>query len=205
MRAMTKIVEDEKTERVTQRVALISSGADHCDLFFAALQDFEISRVAPDQLYAFQTDPKFASALVIVDCEALTADVADMVRRLGADQPRPVMVFADTGSPELAQQVIREGASACIIDGLQEHRIASLVAVALERFRQSDEIRRELHKTQATLESRKTVERAKGVLMDQRGLSESEAYELMRKTAMKQARPLREVAESILSVSEFWN
>ena len=77
--------------------------------------------------------------------------------------------------------------------------------MALERFRQSDEIRRELHKTQATLESRKTVERAKGVLMDQRGLSESEAYELMRKTAMKQARPLREVAESILSVSEFWN
>ena len=205
MRAMTKTVEDKSVERVTQRVALVGSGADHCDLFFAALQDFEISRIAPDQLYAFQADPKFSSALVIIDCASLTTDVADMVRRLGADQPRPVMVFADAGSPELAQQVIREGASACIIDGLQAHRIASLIAVALERFRQSDEIRRELHKTQATLEARKTVERAKGVLMDQRGLSESEAYELMRKTAMKQARPLREVAESILSVSEFWD
>jgi response regulator NasT len=71
--------------------------------------------------------------------------------------------------------------------------------MAISRFAAFDTLRRERDEAQAKLADRKTIEKAKGLLMKRKGLEEEEAYALMRRTAMQQNRRLVEIAESVIT------
>ena len=88
------------------------------------------------------------------------------------------------------------------MDGLSAARIKPVVDIAIERFRLVDALRRDLDKSRQDLESRKALDRAKGFLMDQRGMSEAEAYAAMRKLAMSEAITMRQVADRVISISQ---
>ena len=143
----------------------------------------------------------YEPGLVIFDCLTLSDEVINAVQKLQAAHPVAVLIFADHGDAAHAQAAMRAGASACVIDGLQAHRLESIVAIAVERYRLSCEMHLALKKTQETLAARKIIDKAKGILMEQRGLRESEAYELIRQSAMAQSRTMREVSESVLMVA----
>tara|TARA_R110002111_G_scaffold32765_5_gene65895 strand:- start:173 stop:529 length:357 start_codon:yes stop_codon:yes gene_type:complete len=113
----------------------------------------------------------------------------------------PVAVFVETEQDDLARRAIRAGASGYIVKGLAADRVATVVDVAIERFRLTDALLKELSRSKSDLESRKLIEKAKGLLMEQRGLSEHAAYEALRKMAMARGKPMREIAETIVAIS----
>ena len=149
----------------------------------------QVARLAPD--------------VIIIDIESPDRDTLEHMASLHRDNPRPVVMFAeegdDTGSIERA---MRAGVSAYIVDGLNPARVKTIVDVAVARFREFQALRRELEETRSQLADRKQIDRAKGLLMKQRGLDEQQAYHAMRKMAMDRGQKLAEVASNIIAVLE---
>lgn len=164
---------------------------------FAAVSS--VSRHLPDKIYDTirQIQPivlMFVGPLPEIDLFAVVSHISGTYRI-------PIVVFEDSVDGSRAKRAVRAGASAYIVDGLSKSRIRPIVEVAIERFRLTDTLHQELQKSKEDLAARKTIERAKGLLMERRGLSEQEAYDALRKTAMAQGKPIREVADTILSIS----
>lgn len=140
--------------------------------------------------------------VIIIDCDAPDRDTIENLRTVARENPKPIVMFVEDGDGTLAREAIRAGVSAYIVDGLNETRVRPVLEIAIERFKLVNELRQELEKSKADLAARKVIEKAKGILMTQRGLSENDAYSAMRSMAMKQGKPLKEVAENIISVAD---
>ncbi len=139
--------------------------------------------------------------VLVVGFDAPDAESIDAIAQLAAESPRPVIVFADRSDDVSVRDAIQAGVTSYVIDGLSPRRVRSVLGVALARFQSEDALRRELEEAKSTLAERKIVERAKGILMDQRQMSEDEAYRLLRKMAMDQGRRVSDVAQSVIAVA----
>jgi response regulator NasT len=102
----------------------------------------------------------------------------------------------------MAVDAIDAGVSAYIVDGLAAKRVKPVLEVAIARFREFQRLKNELKRSRDALAERKIIERAKGLLMDQRGLSEAEAYASLRRTAMSHGQRIADVARSLLAVAD---
>jgi response regulator NasT len=114
---------------------------------------------------------------------------------------RPVAMFVSGAAGGLAKTAVEAGVSAYVVDGLQAERIKPVIDTAIARFQVLRQMRTELEETRRALEERKVIDRAKGVLMKARGVSEVEAYALLRTTAMNQNRRIADVAEALVTAS----
>jgi response regulator NasT len=112
---------------------------------------------------------------------------------------RPIAMFVDQSDSDTIRAAVEAGVSSYVVDGLRQDRIKPIVEMAISRFAAFDTLRRERDEAQAKLADRKTIEKAKGLLMKRKGLEEEEAYALMRRTAMQQNRRLVEIAESVIT------
>lgn len=116
--------------------------------------------------------------------------------------PLPIIIFAENDSPNVIKNAIKSGVSAYIVHEVLPQRIKSIISVANARFKETQALRNELNKTKTQLKSRKLVERAKGLLMQQKQISEDEAYDTMRKMAMNKGDSLAMIAKNIIDVCE---
>ncbi|BBL73738.1 ANTAR domain-containing response regulator [Methylomagnum ishizawai] len=138
--------------------------------------------------------------IVIVDMEAPGRDTLEQMREIGRDQPKPIILFSNKRDGEYIRQAVQAGVSAYVVDGLSRERIMPIVEVAIARFREFEALRQELHETKSQLADRKVIDKAKGVLMQRRGLSEDAAYQLLRKAAMDRNLKVAEVARTLLAL-----
>ncbi|MDA8231682.1 MAG: ANTAR domain-containing protein [Magnetospirillum sp.] len=145
---------------------------------------------------------ELAADVIIVDIDSPDRDMLEDMRRVTFDCGRPVVMFAQDGNPETIRAAVEAGVSAYVVDGLKPERVKPVVDVAIARFRQFQELRSELGRTKATLAERKLVEKAKGILMRQRGCGEEEAYRLMRKMAMDRKVRLADIANRIIEAAQ---
>ena len=171
------------------RAALVAeglAGVEPLDVRHAAVFDqAEASAFAPD--------------VVVVASDSPDRDVIESLREATAAYPRPVVMFVDRTEPGLAEAAVWAGVSAYVVDGLSKARVRSVLEVAMSRFSLMNQLRQDLEKAKADLASRKTVERAKALIMKERGLEEEEAYRLLRKLSMDTGRPLGAVAADLLA------
>ncbi|TIU99542.1 MAG: ANTAR domain-containing protein, partial [Mesorhizobium sp.] len=105
---------------------------------------------------------------------------------------------SDQASIEAA---VAAGVSAYVVDGLRQERVKPILDMAISRFNAFSRMARELEEARSELEDRKVIDRAKGILMRSRGLSEDAAYTLLRKTAMSQNRKISEIAQSLVTAA----
>lgn len=149
--------------------------------------------------------PQLVAALnpdvIIVDMDSPSRDTLEQISQVSREQPRPIVVFAHDNQADQIQAAIRAGVSAYVVDGLADQRVRSVVDVAMVRFNEFAELRRELQRTKESLEDRKIIERAKGVLMNKNRCSEEDAHRLMQKHAMDQRRRLLDVARDVLALT----
>lgn len=138
---------------------------------------------------------------VIIACDSPDRDTLESLREATQANPRPVVMFVDRSQPGVGEEAVRAGVAAYVVDGLQPGRVRPILEVAMSRFALMQQLRNDLVKAQSDLASRKTVERAKGLLMKERGISEEEAYALLRKLAMNSGRPLAAIASDLLTFS----
>ena len=141
----------------------------------------------------------FAPDVIVVACDSPDRDTLESLRDATAANPRPIVMFADRSEPGLAEQAVRAGVAAYVVDGLAPGRVRPILDVAMTRFSLMQQMRGDLTKAKADLESRKLVDRAKGLLMKERGLDEAAAYGLLRKLAMDKGRPIGAVAADLLA------
>jgi response regulator NasT len=137
---------------------------------------------------------------IIIDCDSPDRDTIENLQLVARENPKPVVMFVENGDGSLAREAVRSGVSAYIVDGLSEKRVLPVLEIAIERFKMFDALWRDLEKSKADLQARKVIERAKGLLMEKRKISENEAYTAMRRMAMEQGKSIKDVAESVLSV-----
>lgn len=139
--------------------------------------------------------------VIIVDRDSPDRDTLEHLCVVTRDEPRPIVMFTQDKDQGRMRAALRAGVSAYVVDGLAAERVQPIVNVALARFEQWQALRQELGEAQAGLAERKTIERAKGILMTQRRCSEDEAYRLLRRTAMDRNLRLAEVAENVIAMA----
>jgi len=141
----------------------------------------------------------FEPDVVVVAADSPDRDTLESLREASLANPRPVVMFVDRSEPGLAEEAVRAGVAAYVVDGLAAGRVRAVLEVAMSRFQLMNQLRQDLEKAKADLASRKTVERAKALLMKERGLEEEAAYRLLRKLSMDTGRPLGAVAADLLA------
>jgi response regulator NasT len=139
--------------------------------------------------------------VIFVDVDSPDRDTLENMRSVSDVLPRPIVMFVEESEASLAEDALRAGVSAYIVDGLSAKRVKPILDVAILRFKVFQKMREELDKAKSDLASRKIVERAKGLLMEQRKLNEEDAYKLLRNTAMKEGKSILEIADSLIAIT----
>lgn len=140
--------------------------------------------------------------VVLIDVEDPSRDVLEELALASSPMERTVAMFVDRSDGALTRAAIEAGVSAYVVDGLRRERVWPVLDAAMARFHMFSRMRAELAATKAALAERKTVDRAKGILMKARGLSEDEAYALLRRTAMDQGRRIVDVAQALVTAAD---
>jgi two-component system, response regulator / RNA-binding antiterminator len=149
-----------------------------------------------EQIYKLDPD------VILIDLENPSRDVLEQMFQVSRAVRRPIAMFVEQSDKATIEQAIDAGVSAYIVDGLKKERVKPILEMTVSRFKAFDRLRTELEETKSALKDRKVIEKAKGILMRSRGLSEEEAYGLLRKTAMGQGKRLADVAEGLVSSFE---
>jgi response regulator NasT len=140
--------------------------------------------------------------VILIDLESPSRDVLEQMFQVSRVVKRPVAMFVDRADAASIEAAIDAGVSAYVVDGLKKERIRHVLDMSISRFRAFSRIQAELDKTKIALEERKVIDRAKGILMGAKKLSEESAYALMRKTAMNEKRRIADIAQSIVTAAE---
>ncbi len=140
--------------------------------------------------------------VIIVDVDSPDHRMLEFVRTIDRDYPRPIVMFSNDGESHSIEAAVHAGISAYVVDGLRAERVMPIVEVAMARFKELQALRRALAEARNALAERKTIERAKGILMKQRRLEEDAAYAAMRKLAMDRNLKMVELARSLIAASE---
>lgn len=182
------------------RILLIDDGAHRVELIRQELSRLgcEVVGVIDSAMLIHDCVLRLTPDVVIVDSESPTRDTMENLALVNSRMPRPVVVFSEDGGDDPMRRALKAGVSAYVVAGLQAQRLAPVLQVAIARFEQDMALRQELGRAQAQLSARKSIERAKGILMSEQGLDEDAAYKRLRRLAMDRGVPLAEVAERII-------
>jgi two-component system, response regulator / RNA-binding antiterminator len=148
------------------------------------------------RIYALDPD------VIVIDLENPSRDILEQMFQVSRAVRRPIAMFVDQSDAASIQASVDAGVSAYIVDGLKKERLKSILDLCISRFNAFSRLQDELDRAKSALEDRKIIERAKGILMKLKGLTEDEAYVLLRSTAMREKKKIGEIAQSILTASE---
>ncbi|MEN8169177.1 MAG: ANTAR domain-containing protein [Pseudomonadota bacterium] len=186
------------------KVLLIDENRGHSALLEQVLNgaDHEVIAILASGENISQQVAELQPDVVIVDLESPGRDTLEHLRCISRDNPKPVVMFADDSDSSSIDKAIEAGVSAYVVDGLSDNRIKPLMDVAIARFREYQALKDELARVKTTLEERKLIDRAKGIIMKRKGCGEEEAYQMLRKTAMSSNQRLAEVARNLITSLE---
>jgi len=140
--------------------------------------------------------------LVIMDIKMPGLDGVSAAKILTEEQIAPVLLLTAYSQRELIDAARESGVVAYLVKPFREAELLPAIEIALARFGEFAQLRHEVEDLRDALETRKLVERAKGLLMDGQGLNEAEAFRRIQQISMNTRRPMREVAAAILLAQE---
>lgn len=150
----------------------------------------------------FKNVQRILPDFLIIETAELDKATLQALTLLNHKSPLPVVVMTPNNDEKLITESVHAGVSAYVVDDARYERIGPIMQAALARFRAFEALRNELDKTKNTLAERKMIDRAKGILMKQRGYDEDEAFHALRKLAMSKNKRLGDMAENIVSAAE---
>jgi len=139
--------------------------------------------------------------VIVIDIENPNRDMMEHLFQLTRTVGRPIAMFVDRSDTAQIEAAMDAGVSAYVVDGLKKERVKSILDMAVSRFNAFSRLQRELAEAKSALEERKIIERAKGILMKMRGLSEEDAFALLRQTAMNEKKKISEIAQSVVTAA----
>lgn len=197
-----KAENQNEADLAVQRVVLVDPDAGRSSLLRRALEvnGYELvgrlNEVGQMLAMVLSAQPDF----VVLGIDSPDQPSIQQLVALKEQAPLPIIIFSEQGSPQIIQKIVQAGVSAFIVDDIQPRRLPSIIAIAVARFQAQQGLIQELEATRSKLAERKILERAKGLLMQQKGISEDEAYRSLRKMAMDRGQPIVQVAETVIDV-----
>jgi response regulator NasT len=176
------------------RAAILEAGL--CEAGFTQVERIAGTHNLLTRIYALDPD------VILIDLENPSRDVLEQVFQMSRAVKRPVAMFVDQSDSASIQAAVDAGVSAYIVDGLKKERITSILDLCISRFNAFARLQTELDRAKGALEDRRIIDRAKGVLMQTRRLTEEQAYALLRKTAMNENKKIADIAQSVLTAAE---
>ncbi len=180
------LVIDESHERAT----LIERGlrdAGHNQVIIVSQLNGLVSRIE-----------EISPDVIVMDLGNPNRDFLEHMFRISKAIQKPIAMFVDQSSEQSMFDAIEAGVSAYVVDGLKQERVKPILDLAIARFKAFEKIRLERDEAIQALDERKSVDRAKGVLMQAYAISESEAFVMLRKTAMQQGRKVAAIADAVV-------
>lgn len=178
---------DESATRAAVLCEGLSAFAD-CELFVVTDRHGLVARIgdiAPD--------------IVLMDLGNPSRDVLEEYFAVSRVLDRPIAMFVDDSDDDAIAASIDAGVSSYVVDGLAPHRIRPILDLAVRRFNAFARLQADLAEAQGKLAERETLEAAKRILMDSRGLTEPQAYAELRRTAMNQGKRIADIAEAVVT------
>jgi response regulator NasT len=194
----------EQDEGMTLRVLLIDDNTERAAAVSAGLEadGCVVVALVPDHADIVAQVRRAGADVIVCDLEHASRDAIDSMRALHRDEPRPVVMFVDRTDPGSIADAMEAGVAAYVVEGLSPSRVRAVIDVAVARFKAHQSLRAQLAEARSALSERKLVERAKGLLMQTRRMSEDDAYRALRRLAMDQGKRLSEVAENVISMEK---
>ncbi len=187
-------------------VLIVDDSPERAEILRTALEQagYQVAAALESPLALLKAVDSVKPDIIIIDTESPSRDVLEHVVIVSRDQPRPIVMFSSDDAPESIRDAVRAGVSAYIVDGLSGARVKSIVDVAVARFEEYQRVLGELAEANLKLSERKLVDRAKGILMKNRGLNEEEAYHALRKLAMSSKKRMGDVAQSVIDTADLF-
>ena len=148
------------------------------------------------RIYAIDPD------VIIIDLENPSRDILEQMFQVSRVVRRPVAMFVDQSDTASIQASVDAGVASYIVDGLKKERVKNILDTCIMRFNAFSKLQDELDLAKSALEERKVIDRAKGILMKAKNLTEDEAYALLRSTAMREKKKIVEIAQSVITAAE---
>lgn len=142
-----------------------------------------------------------APDVVVIDLENPGRDQLEHVFSLSRSLKKPIAMFVDRSDASEIEAAVEAGVSAYVVDGLRKERVKPILDMAISRFNAFARLTRELEEARSALEERRLIDQAKAILMRSRGLSEADAYALLRRSAMNQNRKMVDIAQSLITAA----
>lgn len=136
--------------------------------------------------------------VVIMDIKMPDMDGIEAAQALTQEKIAPVLLLTAYAQRDLVDRAKEAGVVGYLVKPFREQEIMPAIEIALERFGEFRELDKEVGDLKETLETRKLVDRAKGILMDTQGLSEQEAFRKIQKMSMNTRKPMKEIAQAIV-------
>ncbi len=179
------IADDESLIRMDLREMLTNLG-------YLVVGEVADGRSAVNQARELRPD------VVIMDIRMPDMDGIEAARVLTEERISPVVLLSAYSQRELVQRAREAGVVAYLVKPYREEELSPAIEVALARFAEFKDLQKQVSDLQEALETRKLVDRAKGILMDKQGLTEAEAFRKIQKMSMDNRKPMRDVAEAII-------
>lgn len=187
MRVM--LIDDDRERLAMLDAALVAEG--HLVVARLMGQDDLLTAVANHQ-----------PEIILIDVDAPGRDTLETLGMISRDRPRPIVLFAAESDADTIRRAMQAGVSAYVVDGLAQARLKPVMNVAIARFHEYQALKGQLEEARIQLADRKDVERAKGLLMERRKLSEPEAFAALRKLAMDKSIRIGEAARMLIAAAE---
>lgn len=168
----------------------------------ASKADYRIMKLIGPQDEASRYVESLRPDAMLIVCAAIDNSILREMKAVTNKRPTPMLLFTRDSRSDSIVSAVKAGASAYIVDCEEPERIGSLLDVAKARFHEQQRLKKELDETKYALQERKTIEKAKGIIMESRRLSEGQAYNALRKLAMNHNKRMGEIAEQIIAASE---
>ena len=163
---------------------------------------FNLIATLPADTFLAERLAQLQPDMIIVDAESDARDSLEHVVMATRDARRPIVLFTNDDDTSHVKDAVAAGVSAYIVAGLEPTRIRPILDVAMARFEHEQDLRQELAEAKGELQDRKTIARAKTMLMQRQGLSEPLAYDKLRKAAMDKGLRMGEVAQRLLDAAD---
>ncbi|WP_336486818.1 ANTAR domain-containing response regulator [Methylobacterium nigriterrae] len=185
-------------------VAVIDPSRARAAILEEGLRAAGIGRVAiiPDTADLLERVSTLRPDVVVIHLESPSRDILEQMSGVSRQVERPVAMFVDRSDATMMQAAVDAGISAYVVDGLRPERIKPILDIAILRFNAFARLQRELSEARSELADRKMIERAKGILMSVKGLSEDEAYKQLRRKAMNEKRKIADIARAIVTTAD---
>lgn len=163
---------------------------------------YDVVAIVDDGHRAIEVCRRTLPDVVLMDIEMPGLDGLSAARQIARDPGTPVVIVTAHGHPNLIDQAVEDGVVQYLLKPVTSPSLHAAIQMAVARAREIKSLRESVLSLELTLRERKLIERAKGILMTRRGLSEPEAFRLLQRQSQDRRMPMAKLAESIVQADE---